>query len=189
MGTRQECLPQHPRQDKCQQHQIPVGQELLAHNLRHAAYALVAELIEHRCRGTFAGIGEIDAVAQVSPQCHAVAHHIYPAHHPVVARPLLPVQWQQHHHDDQRIGIEDGRGIKDQACGKQIQSMPPRHRAGIQTPVCEQEHQAAEHKQQVDNSQIAHQCHHWMIPYFIIHNIISASRISHEVLLKVQKYK
>ena len=157
-GSNEE-LPQQPRDNACQQHQIPVGQELLGHDFRHVACPLVAKLGKDRSGGALAGVGKIDAIHQVGIDGHRVAHHVNPSHHAIEPLLLFPVQREEQKQNDQRVGIENGRGVEKQARPKKTEHVAHRHRVGIEAPVGEHEHQSAQREQHVDHKQIAHQGH------------------------------
>ncbi len=70
--------------------------------------ALVGELAEHGSRGASHGILEIDRISQIDGQGDAVHQQEESLAKTMIGRPLLPMQREEHQHDIQHIGIENG---------------------------------------------------------------------------------
>ena len=111
-------LPQSPHHHDEQHHQIPVAEQFGQEDA--AQVALVAELAEDTRRGAPQRVGEVGRVAQVDEQCQRVDHHKHPLAQAVVGWCLLQVEGEEHQHDVERVGIDDGRRVEHQSSAQQL---------------------------------------------------------------------
>ena len=76
--------------------------------------ALVAKFAENCPSGAATGVLKIDRVGHVQRDAHAVDHNIEPFAHRLPARALFVGHGQEHEQRIERIGIENGGGIKEE---------------------------------------------------------------------------
>ena len=149
--------PQAGNDSGGQQHQVPVPQGLAHDDARQIA--LVAKLAQHSAGGAPHREGEVDPVGHVDDEGQAVDHHKDPSQHAVIGRRLLEVQRQQHQHNPQDVGIDDGRRVKLQTAHDKVRHIALqgwRQQRPVQGQIGQPRHRIGD----VDQRQIDHNSPH-----------------------------
>jgi hypothetical protein len=110
----------------------------------------MTELLEHRRGGTSSGETEIHAIYQIGKQEKSIYNHKYPPYHPVKAFPFLPMERKQEQKNKQSITVKNGCRIENGTGTKQTAHISPFKLFTKQTPVCQQECQAADKIAHID---------------------------------------
>ena len=100
------------KQDE-QHHQIPVLDELVAHDA--AQFIVAAKLAEEGDGGAAGREFEVDGVAQVHSQCQTVDDQVEPLAGLLPPAALLLMEGQENQQDIEGVGIGDGGGVEQQA--------------------------------------------------------------------------
>ena len=122
---------------------------------------LIAKLLEHAGRRAALGVGEIDGIAQVENQRQAVDNHKHPLTDLVVGLGLLQMQGEEHHHNIEHIGIDDGRSVEHDAAVVQVEEMTDRHVLGEVAEVFKHVGYTGDEINHVGQKQVDHQRNRW----------------------------
>ena len=120
-----------------------------------AKVILILKLSKDCGSGSAHGIAEIDCIGQVDCQCQCIDAHKNPLAKPMVERSLLQVQWKHHHHNPQRVGIENGSGVEHQSASKHFQQMTKGEVIDIKTEVFKQEGHSGYEVYDIGQKQVA----------------------------------
>ena len=120
-----------------------------------AQVVLVAKFGEERGRGATAAILRVDGVREVHRNSQSVDCHIDPLAHRLPPGPLFEVERQQHEHNPERVGVEDGRRVEAQRAGQHLAHVQFAPAIGQQAPVFGHESYAREHIYNVGQRQVA----------------------------------
>ena len=110
----------------------------------------MTELLKHRRGGTPSGETEIHAIYQIGKQEKSIHNYKYPPYHPVKAFPFLPMERKQEQKNKQSITVKNGCRIENGTGTEQTAHIPPFKLFTKQTPVCQQECQAADKIAHID---------------------------------------
>ena len=150
-------FPQQQHDDNKQHDEIPVVQQFGAENA--AEVALVGKFVENRrCRAAHR-VFEIDRVGQIDGQRQAVHHEKKPLANLLIGARFLAVPREEHHHNVERIGVENGRRVEDKSAPKRLDGIV--QITGIFKVILD----ACNLIDHIDEHQVPSDCHYWRIDF------------------------
>ena len=144
--------------DDGEQYEIPVVEQLDKEDATQVV--LARELAEHAGGGASEGVGEIGRVAQVDDERQTVDYDEEPFAEALVATRLLQIQGEEHQHDVEGVGVDDGRRVEGQTALEKPQQMAEREPLGEMAEVDQQVGHAGDEINQEDQQEIPDECRH-----------------------------